>query len=283
MKNFLSAVYIKTNFVSDERLCVGLFCGSENGMYFSYSDEKLKLAASILPKDVVKSLNDDLKRIAIEIKEINTTAFSNKENTYSSAYFTYLSKYSSGLLQFTTPEPISNEINSGLFESFFLKYVGGLEEKPLKNKPTDFRKQVKKVLSKEAFKKHADINFELTTKLVPDIFAPSKVDFIACNGSIFAGKAVDFQAELPTIQSHINSFWITTEGLKNLAKNKKLDGEGTYELYINYPEDKDHKKLVDSIKRNPIIPFSVKDIDSLVESEATILKYEKFTERMANI
>jgi hypothetical protein len=111
MKNFLSAVYIKTNSVSDERLCVGLFCGSENGMYFNYSDEKLKLAASILPKDVVKSLNDDLKRIATEIKDVNTTAFSNKENTYSSAYFTYLSKYSSGLLHFTAPEPISSNIN----------------------------------------------------------------------------------------------------------------------------------------------------------------------------
>lgn len=282
MKNFISVLYIKPNSFSDEKICIGLFSSSDNGVAFKYSESKLKALTVSLYTEVIKSLKDDLKRIDAEVKDLNNSSnlISHESSYYNSGYFTYLSRYSSGLLHFTAPEPISNPVDKSLFITLFNKYVGEEEKVRHTKGNSEFKRNLKSILRKEVFTKHADINFELTTKLVPHIIVPTKIDFIACNGSILAGKAIDFNAETNTILNQINSFWTVSEGLKSLANQRKLKGEGTYEIFINEPESKEHKNIVTNLSKNPIIPFKVKDMGDLDQKSAVLPHYEKFSSRL---
>jgi hypothetical protein len=284
MENFLSAVYIKTNNISDEKLCVGLLLVSNDKVHFRFSEDKIKVLSNLTSKEIAKSIDEDLKRIELDTKNIKPSIFPSHKNYYNSEYFNYLSQYSSGLLIFTAPEPLAAEFSPDLYNNLFNKFVGEPTVKHAKNKPSNFKRQIQKILSREIFLSNTDTNFELTPELVPNLLMPTKVDFIACNGSILAGKSIDFNAELPTIQTHINSFWVATESLKSLVKNTNNmeDDSGIFNLYIDEAIDKEHKRLVDTLVKNPIKPFVVKNVEELEVVERTLSHYEKFSVRMSN-
>ena len=77
MKNFIAPISIRTNSISDEKICIGLFVGSENGNYFSYSANKLKWIKKLLSSDVVvplEALFENLKK-QVQSNELDQKLF----------------------------------------------------------------------------------------------------------------------------------------------------------------------------------------------------------------
>ena len=287
MRNFLSVVYIKTNSIAEEKLSIGLFMGSEEELFFDFSESKLKLISDILPRELINSIKADLKKLKKEIELSNSKTskdliISNK--LFSFSYFNYLSVYSDGLITFSKPEPIPYLIDKDKFNNLFLKYTGDKRIAP-RHRNIEFSRVLSSYLKKETFTNRTDKNYEIKNNIIPTIIKSSKVDFISCNGSVYAGKAIDLNSEIETIKNHVNDFWVLSEGLKTFS-NSHFTGIGNYDLYINEPITKEHKKVVDVLKKkNSNAPFSVKDIDALEQTEAKLEKdnYIRFSEKITRI
>lgn len=198
-----------------EKISIGLLLFDLDQIYFSCSRNKLTAAKTLLSNSSYKILKDTLDNIEKKIDTDNTNysekrgfkIFKNKvfDNTFSSSYISYLSRYSNNVLAFTNPKEIYLDINSDNFKSLFKQYVDDIIEfkEPIhKVKPFEFIK----THYGEKIKEHYDINKEVTPKEVKNLITPVRVDFTGRNEIDVYAHTVDIEAGVPTVASHINAF-----------------------------------------------------------------------------
>lgn len=283
MKNFLSVLYIKTNPLSEERICIGLFMGGEEKLFFNFSETKFKHVASLVSKEVANSLKSDLKNLKKEVEESSKRSslyLSSERGMFKEGYFNYLSRYNNGLIHFSKPEPIPSVTTPELFDELYRKFTGEVSNIKEKRPVHTFNSMLKMYLSHDAFETRSNRNFTIGPSIIPSLINTPKVDFISCNGSILAGKAIDLNSSLESIKNHVNEFWVLAEGLREFAVNH-FPNSGKYELYINEPTDNENKKIMAALHRNhPKKPFEVKELEKLEKTAGKLENdnYRPFSE-----
>jgi hypothetical protein len=128
VKTFITNIFVQTNSLSTERICVGLFAITPQKVHFAVSKKKLAYACKLLGKDLCIALNKTFANFSEKVDEFNENShqksLTEKFDYFSEDYFVYLNKYSKGLTQFTSPKPFAGEINDIVFAELFRKFVG---------------------------------------------------------------------------------------------------------------------------------------------------------------
>jgi hypothetical protein len=201
-----------------EKISIGLLLFDLDQVYFSYSRNKLSAAKSLVSDSSFRILKETLANIERKVFSDNTEysdkrgfkIFKNKifDNSFSSAYISYLSRYSNNILTFSNPKEIYLDMSKDTFTSLFKKYIDSIESKDEsagsanKEKPIDFIKS----RYGNIIKQHYDFNKRVTSKEVRGLITPVRVDFAGRNEIDVYVQTVDMEASVPTVSNHINAF-----------------------------------------------------------------------------
>ncbi len=282
MDNFISYLYVDTNNLSEEKVCVGVFLKTPNNLFFDFSSKKLRAASGFVNSNVYNNLYNSLtilkNEVDSEYTENNQVSFMElmNEDRYNYAYFNYLSNYAKGLLNFSKPKEVSKAISHDEYKKLFSRIVG--EEILEKKKILTFKTKVNDYLKKEAFNK-VDKRFKVSPEIINTLYATHTIDFIGKNGALLAGNTIDFHAAPATIDKNLFEFKRIVEGLKELSKIHDLP-KGTYSVYFENPDDADSKKVLDNALKDSDRGYNILELDSLEITANTISKgeYGKFSD-----
>jgi hypothetical protein len=199
-----------------------------------FSKHKKQLVKSILYTD--HSIVDFVEREIInKVKEQNRFVSENKRGLFElpalldSDFFSYLSRYSNGLLKFSSPTFIDDKIDSVKFEKLFFLFVDSsvtdvAKDKSLKEIEQVFYKKVNtRLISRVKDVIHTDQNFD--NKIVPSLFSPFKMDCIGLNGVFVGAKSLPFTQSKETLHKTVNTYisviaHLSSEYSKSLSGNK---------------------------------------------------------------
>jgi hypothetical protein len=220
MKTFLSLLSIKTNNFSDEKVVVGLLAVSSEQIFYSYSKDKLKAVSKISNEENLSSfaetiLNQIQKKINKIDKEviIQQTKLYQKNKFFSDEYFSYLSDYNNGVLNFSKPYEINYNFNTKDFEKYFKNFVGDILNSEVKKEKITFSKKIKPYFKKEGLDEKADINYTLNSSDFKGILKDFQMPLITKNGNINALQVIDFSMHPNTITHNLYETKIVYEAL----------------------------------------------------------------------
>jgi hypothetical protein len=220
MKTFLSLLSIKTNNFSDEKVVVGLLAVSSEQIFYSYSKVKLKAVSKISNEENLSSfaetiLNQIQKKINKIDKEviIQQTKLYQKNKFFSDEYFSYLSDYNNGVLNFSKPYEINYNFNTKDFEKYFKNFVGDILNSEVKKEKITFSKKIKPYFKKEGLDEKADINYTLNSSDFKGILKDFQMPLITKNGNINALQVIDFSMHPNTITHNLYETKIAYEAL----------------------------------------------------------------------
>jgi hypothetical protein len=198
-----------------EKISIGLLLFDTDEVYFSFSKNKLQISRELLSGSSYKILKEILENIERKVETDNLKQSDKKkfkiyknrvsDNTFSTSYISYLSKYSNNVISFTNPKEIYLEINNQNFSSLFRKYVDDIiefAEVTPRLKPVEYIKNQ----FGEKIKEHYDFNNEVTHEQVQNLIAPVRIDFAGRNEIDVYAQTVDMEAGPATVANHINAF-----------------------------------------------------------------------------
>jgi hypothetical protein len=198
-----------------EKISIGLLLFDSDEVYFSFSKNKLQVSKELLSNSSFKILREILESVEKKIESDHLRhsykkgfkIFKNRtvDNTFSTSYISYLSKYSNNIISFTDPKEIYLEINNQNFTSLFRKYVDDIAESTEvlpKLRPVEFIKNH----FGERIKEHYDLNKEVTHAQVQNLITPVRIDFTGRNEIDVYAQTVDMESGAASVASHINAF-----------------------------------------------------------------------------
>lgn len=198
-----------------EKISIGLLLFDTDEVYFSFSKNKLQISRELLSGSSYKILKEILENIERKVETDNLKQSDKKkfkiyknrvsDNTFSTSYISYLSKYSNNVISFTNPKEIYLEINNQNFSSLFRKYVDDIiefAEVTPRLKPVEYIKNQ----FGEKIKEHYDFNKEVTHEQVQNLIAPVRIDFTGRNEIDVYAQTVDMEAGASSVANHINAF-----------------------------------------------------------------------------
>lgn len=231
MKSFYSLIKIAPNEMSGDTLTIGIILSTSTGFKVKFSKLKKQLSKSILSSDT--TIIDFIeKEILSKVKEHNKIMSNNKKALFelptllNSDYFSYLSKYSNGLLKFSSPKIIADNVNDSKFDKLFSLFVDSsliIEEdkKPAKKIEKIFFEKVNaKLISRVKDRVH--VHQTIDSKIVPSLFNPFQIDCIGLNGVLVGAKALPFTQSRDTLHKSINTY-ISVIAQLSSRYNKSLD------------------------------------------------------------
>jgi len=232
MKSFYSLIKITLNDMSNDSLTIGMLLSTPVGLKLQFSKSKIHLSKSLLP--IENSVVDFLvNEIQAKVEEQNNYISDHKNEIFElkhlldSNYFTYLSKYSNGLLQFTAPNFIADSIDDSKFNKLFVLLVDNFEQKEVKDK--SIKDEEKRFFEKidiqltQRVKDKVHTNYTFDNQIFPSLFNPFQIDCIGLNGIFVGAKALPFWHSKETLQKNVNSYINVIANL-SITYNKQLDG-----------------------------------------------------------
>lgn len=109
MKSFISIIYAKSSSFTEEKIAVGIILISDAQAKLVYSQKKIEIFEKLASNDVKIFLLNTFMLFENKIKEINLTP-KKDHSLLSEDFFSYLNKYSQGLLAFDKLKPINLDI-----------------------------------------------------------------------------------------------------------------------------------------------------------------------------
>ena len=216
MKTVYSLIKIVPNEMSGDSLTIGIILSSPDGVRLKISKTKKVFAKSIVNID--GSLIDFIEReIISKVKEQNKILLSSKNSLFenstflSSEYFQYLAKYSNGLLKFTEPSFIADNVDDSKFLKLFSLFVDNSLETGTK-KDDSIKKYGKEFYNKvntnliEKVKDKVHTRESISRKVVPTLSNPFEMDCIGQNGVLIGAKSLPFIQSKETIYKSINTY-----------------------------------------------------------------------------
>ncbi|PIY09128.1 MAG: hypothetical protein COZ18_08765 [Flexibacter sp. CG_4_10_14_3_um_filter_32_15] len=268
MNTFYSLVKISTNISTGDSVAVGLvFSDGKNCLYF-FSDKKKKLAYKLLRAE---SSDMDIDFFVNQI-----IANCTNQEVFEQEYFTYLSNYCNGLLQFSAPNPVAAPFNEETLE-FLVKmtFSESIYKEEKKNKTEEENKQAKKAAFKKQIqahlieplqdKIHTNYKFEPINLPIPFSF---ELDCIGKNGSLIGAKVEDFDSEKRTLNRHLSNYLAFISTVSN-KYNIPLSENSFFWIAEEPKLDTKKHSLWETARQNPLIkliePSEVEQIVELVE------------------
>ncbi len=268
MNTFYSLVKIATNISTGDSLAIGLvFSDGRNCSYF-FSDKKKKLAS--------KLLKAELADMDIDFFVNQIIANCTEKQVFEQDYFTYLSNYCNGLLQFSAPNPVAAPFNEETLE-FLVKMIFAESLSNQNNKAEDnqkakkaaFKQEIQNHLIKPLENKiHTHYKFEPTNLPITFSF---ELDCIGKNGSLIGAKAIDFDSENRTLDRHFSNYLAFISTLSN--EYQIPVAQNSFFWIAQKPEltDKRKHQIWEIAHKHPLIkviePNQVQQIVKLVEQK----------------
>jgi len=244
MKSFYSLIKISPNEMSGESLTIGLILSTEGKLRLKFSKTKKNLAKSILPAagSIIDFLENEIQHKVDEQQKIltqNKNFLFELPTLFSADYFSYLSKYSNGLLKFSEPAIIADIIDDEKFEQLFRLFVyddqNNSEKTLLKNKSIEkafYQKVETNLIARVKDKVHT--NQSLDNQIVPTLFKPFQIDCLGLNGVLIGAKSLPFTQSKETLHKNINTYISVIAHLSS-AHNKSL-AENKFYLIADQPK-----------------------------------------------
>lgn len=285
MKSHISTLFVRPNPVWEEKISIGLFGISGDHIRFVWSEKKLPVVKKWLPEEVYTSLRKTIKNIHKEIQrleKVKTNPGLFRDDVPDLSYFSYLSRYNNGLLGFTEPTPVADPdmiTDDRKFRELFRLYIH--EVKDEEGDKGSFRRMVNRRLKSEKISSRADTHYKLDNKIVSTIYRPHLIDLISVNGTILAGKTVDFSSTPETIESGLYEFRVLVEGLSRFIKESgKFREEGKFLALYSKPAGKKQESILRNALNDSSKPFELEKWERIDEIEEMLEKenYRKFSE-----
>lgn len=279
MKSFYSILKLSPNIATEDSVAIGMLLFDGEKFRYYFSDKKKRLANNLLDnKDVninfiVNQIIEKCNAINSDKKEIKF--FYKFDKLSDSSYFDYLSNYSNGLIQFSKPKGLYEEIDDNAFE----KLINFLFKEPIHKSyliaDNDFALSQhiieRKLINKVDKKVHTHYKFK--PEVFPSIYFSYEMDCIGLNGTLIGAKSLSFDKSLQVIDKDISHYFTLISSLTS-QYNKSLKDNNFY-LISEEPEivgSKEHK-LWEAVRFNELISVihpeeSNKVADLIIEKNA---------------
>lgn len=236
MKSFYSLIKIAPNEMSGDSLTIGIILSNQNVLKVKFSKAKKQISKSILSSSA--SFVDFVeKEIQIKVREQNKLALESKGELFDfqphldANYFNYLSKYSNGLLKFSSPTLIAESIDDSMFEKLFRLLVDStISDEKERNETKKIERIFYEKVDTRLISKVKDtvhINQTFDRKMVPTLFNTFQLECVGLNGTLIGAKALPFTQSRETLQKSVNTYISVIAHLTSKYK-KSLDANNFY-------------------------------------------------------
>ncbi len=275
MNTFYSILYVPIRPALDEKVSIALFIRQGEKVMFHYSPNKLNIIKHLIPNEAFNLLKMSLKNMNQYLQDIERKFDSNKLTLndkdsiqfIGENYFSYLSKYSNNLLTYSEPKSIDVELSEQIYTKLFEKYIFEMDLPVQKEKKVTVHQRVRANLFPK-IKEHVNVDRHLTSHEIPNLFAPTDVDFIGRNDVPVVGHSFDFQKRAYDLNNHIARFVSLTTAFE--LKNKKAGKFyviGVEPSKKNLPEQHASWKVIHESKLLEFVPVNELDrIDAYMKT-----------------
>jgi len=257
METFYSIIRLAPNPSGGDSLSIGLLLRDFSGFRVLFSENKKKAAKSLLYNNggivefITRQIEQKVQELNEEIKQ-NESKLNNIPNLINSEYFSYLNNYSNGVLQFSKPTLLNDQIDSDKFKKLFEILVDKLAVDKIDNYDTkriEFNQTIEsKLISRIKDKVHTHL--KLDNKAIESMYYQFEIDCIGLNGALVGAKSLHFSMSSHTLDTQI-SHYTNLITLLSLSHDLPLRDNNFFiiadEPEINSPE---HKIWV-SIQKQP--------------------------------
>ena len=229
MGTYYSIIFVTLRPATMERLSIGLLLFDKQNVYYKFSHSKLAAIKSLLGKDAYKSINDSLKTIDVKVHDDNSQIsniggfklFKNHEleESFSSSYISYLSRYKNNLINYSEPKEVEVDVNEKSLAKLFNNYIGETFEDRLLIMPEVFHPlQTFKNKFQSKIEHHFIQERTITYLDVPNLIVPVQVDLVGRNGIDVFVQSIDTLSQPGTIIKDVSTFYL----LKDTYKKNKM-------------------------------------------------------------
>lgn len=242
MKSFYSLIKISPNEMSGDSLSIGLIISTPEGSKLKISKERKKIAKGFLSSnsDVIDFIERELVN---KIKFLNESFVKNKNSLFDTPdllddkYLSYLSNYSNGLLKFSLPKLVADDIDDIKFNKLFSLLVDNAEELSPNNNSKELEKNFYKTIDDKLISRVKDkvhVKQNIDNKIVPTLFNSFEMDCIGLNGVFVGAKSLPFTQSKETLHKSINTYISVIAHLSS-KYSKSLD-ENNFFLIADQPD-----------------------------------------------
>ena len=246
METFYSIIKLAPNPSGGDSLSNGLLLHDHSGFRLLFSENKKKAAKHLLYNNggIVEFLTRQIEQKIQELnEELNHNEFKliNIPNLINSEYFSYLSNYCNGVLQFSKPTLIYDQMNSEKFNKLFEILIDRLPVDKIENDEIERIKFTQTIESKliSRIKDKVHTHLKLDNKAIESMYYQFEIDCIGLNGALVGAKSLQFSMSSHTLDTQI-SHYTNLITLLSLSRNLPLRNNNFFiiadEPDLNSPE-----------------------------------------------
>lgn len=222
MKTFYSILSAVINPLTNEKVSMGLLLSNGKDSFFEISVNRLSVVKSLISKDQYKFIKDYLKSIYRVIQKIDRSFQDDviiPENgnniIVNESYMEYLSRYSQNITVFSKPVQIEVELNKGIFQKLFNKYIETdtivveKEQRSIYKIKDSFLPKVEQYFS---------IEKEISSVQFPSLVMPITIDIFGKNEIPVFGQFIDLERAVNHIKNDYFDIMQLSEVIPNSVK-----------------------------------------------------------------
>src|SRR5579871_721185 len=277
-----------------EKISVVLLLFDTEKIFFNYSRNKLHASKSLLSEDSYKLLKDSIANIKSKAKNENDVLGSKSSkqiafkdemlvHSFSPEYISYLSRYNNNILSFTSPKQIDLSASENIFKNLFAKFIDSTE-KIISGIPKLKSIEAFKTQYKERFLKHFNIEKEVSSKEIPYLIMPVKVDLLGQNDVPVYAQTIDMDRRFYDIENDIavlqslymafnqnkkesKGFVVAQEPSKNDIKQHQIWTELKKAKWLEYVDISEGEKVIKYAEKHNVQPLIIDDLPELSEDD----------------
>ena len=253
MKSFYSILKLSPNLATEDSVAIGVLLFDGEKFRHFFSNKKKRIANNLLDDKNV-NINFIINQIIEKCNSVNSDnnelkLFYKFNKLSEISYFEYLSNYSNGLIQFSKPKQLYEEIDDISFE----KLINFLFNESLYKHNIALAKSTiqQKLINKVAKKVHTYYRFK--PEAFPSIYFHYEMDCIGLNGSLTGAKSLQFDKSAQSLDKDISHYFTLISSLTSKF-NKSLKDNNFY-LISEEPKNicSNEHKLWESVRYNELI------------------------------
>ncbi|STD58639.1 hypothetical protein [Empedobacter falsenii] len=215
MKSFYTLIKVRTNQLSGDSLTIGVVVFNEFKFKVQFSKQKISTAKSLVDIEskffdlIIKEIKQNLESSNKDFDSYKNGLL-NVDYKFNDLYFNYLSRYSNGIIEFTTPKFIALKNTENEFSKIFSMFVDksiftedlNSEKKIIEE---NFHKRIKTNLIDRVEEK-VHTNIKLDNDIIPTLINTFELDCVGKNGVLIGAKSISFNQSKDTIHKNLNTY-----------------------------------------------------------------------------
>lgn len=278
--------------MTDDSLSIGLLLFDGQKYWLRFSNDRKNVAKNLIGENavvvdfVIKQLNSCVEITNKDISKSKTEIFAMNiqlDILLNSDYLNYLNNYSNGLLKFSKPNFLDDDINEEKFGKLFEIFIGKKVERNIITQKSN--KNFYELINKNLIEKVQNkiyTNIEIDNKISPSMLFDYKMDCIGLNGVFTGAKAIPFNRKADILDKEISHYLNLIMSLS--TDYRKKNNENNFYLIADEPSDiasAEHNMWEDAYNTPFFKVINVEEVNIIAEKvEKTNAK--KFSYKTSN-